>query len=112
MDLLGAIRVVAAGDALLSPSVTKRLIAEFAGRPAAGPAPGKSVADLTEREREILQQVGLGRSNDEIASQLYLSPATVKTHVARIMSKLYAHDRAQLVIAAYEAGLVVPGRRE
>jgi DNA-binding NarL/FixJ family response regulator len=111
-DLLAASRVIAAGEALLAPSVTRRLIAEFAGRPAARPATGKVLADLTGREREILQHVGLGKTNDEIAAELYLSPATVKTHVGRIMSKLYAHDRAQLVIAAYESGLVVAGRQD
>jgi DNA-binding NarL/FixJ family response regulator len=109
-DLLAAIRIVAAGESLLAPSVTSRLIAEFTARASARPGAPAGLADLTEREREILQHVGLGRSNDEIAAELFLSPATVKTHVSRVMSKLYAHDRAQLVIAAYESGLVVAGR--
>jgi DNA-binding NarL/FixJ family response regulator len=109
-DLLQAIRVVASGEALLAPSVTRRLIAEFAGRPARpGSAGAGDLKALTEREREVLGLVGQGRSNDEIAAQLFVSPATVKTHVGRVLSKLYARDRAQLVVAAYESGLVVPG---
>lgn len=107
-DLLHAIQVVAAGEGLLSPTVTRRLIAEFAGRPAARRS-SKDLDVLTDREREVLALVGQGRTNDEIASALFVSPATVKTHVGRVMSKLYARDRAQLVVAAYEAGLVVPG---
>ena len=109
VDLLRAIRTVASGDALLSPSVTRRLIAEFAGRPAQRRVSGKDLQSLTEREREVLALVGVGKSNDEIAADLFVSPATVKTHVSRVMSKLYARDRAQLVVAAYESGLVVPG---
>lgn len=109
-ELLRAVRVVAGGEALLAPTVTKRLIAQFAGQPAGRPAAAGGLDELTEREREVLLHVGLGKANDEIAAELFLSPATVKTHVARIMSKLYAHDRAQLVIVAYENGLVVPGR--
>jgi DNA-binding NarL/FixJ family response regulator len=108
-DLLQAIRVVAAGEALLSPSVTRRLIAEFAGRPAKRRTSAKDLGLLTEREREVLELVGQGKTNDEIASELFVSPATVKTHVSRVLSKLYARDRAQLVVAAYETGLVVPG---
>lgn len=108
-DLLQAIRVVAGGEALLSPSVTRRLIAEFAARPAKRRTSAKNLELLTEREREVLELVGQGQTNDEIASQLFVSPATVKTHVSRVMSKLYARDRAQLVVAAYETGLVVPG---
>jgi DNA-binding NarL/FixJ family response regulator len=108
-DLLQGIRLVAAGEALLSPSVTRRLIAEFAGRPAARRTSARDLASLTEREREVLALVGRGRSNDEIAADLFVSPATVKTHVSRVLSKLYARDRAQLVVAAYESGLVVPG---
>ena len=107
-DLLHAIRIVAGGEALLSPSVTQRLIAEFATvsrRTVQRPG----LADLTEREREVLVAVASGRSNDELAATLFLSPATVKTHVGRIMSKLGAHDRAQLVVIAYESGLVNPG---
>ena len=109
-ELLHAIRVVAAGEALLSPSVTQRLIAEFA-TVARRPAPRAELQDLTEREREVLVAVAGGRSNDEIAAALFLSPATVKTHVSRIMSKLDAHDRAQLVVIAYESALVTPGSR-
>lgn len=108
-ELLQAIRVVASGEALLSPSVTRRLIAEFAARPAKRRASAKNLELLTEREREVLELVGQGKTNDEIASELFVSPATVKTHVSRVMSKLYARDRAQLVVAAYETGLVVPG---
>ena len=108
-ELLQAIRVVAAGDALLAPSVTRRIIASVAGRPAQRSISARELKDLTEREREVLTLVGQGKTNDEIASDLFVSPATVKTHVSRVMSKLYAHDRAQLVVAAYESGLVVPG---
>ena len=108
-ELLHAVRVVAAGQALLSPSVTARLIARFAARPARRRGPATELAVLTEREREILALVGQGKSNDDIAHELVVSPATVKTHVSRVMSKLDAHDRAQLVVTAYESGLVVPG---
>ncbi len=108
-ELLQAIRVVAAGDALLAPSVTRRIIASVAGRPAQRSLSPRDLKDLTERERGVLALVGQGKTNDEIASDLFVSPATVKTHVSRIMSKLYARDRAQLVVAAYESGLVVPG---
>ena len=113
-DLIRAIRVVARGDALLSPSVTRRLIDNLAqqGR-AAGrttrPVPGHDLSRLTEREREILSLVAEGLSNDEIAGRLYLSPLTTKTHVSRILAKLDARDRAQLVVIAYETGLVIPG---
>jgi DNA-binding NarL/FixJ family response regulator len=108
-ELLRAIRVVAQGDSLLSPSVTRRLVAEFARRPHED-RPHPDLADLTEREREVLTLVGAGLSNDEIAERLVLSPATAKTHVSRIMGKLAARDRAQLVVMAYESGLVVPSR--
>jgi DNA-binding NarL/FixJ family response regulator len=108
-DLLNAIRVVASGEGLLSPSVTRRLIAEFATRPVLRNRVAE-LASLTERELEILRYVGEGQSNSDIADALVVSPATVKTHVNRIMSKLDAHDRAQLVVAAYESGLVIPGR--
>jgi len=108
-DLLRAIRVVAGGEALLSPSVTSRLIATFAGRPSQRRVSARELDGLTDREREVLTLVGQGKSNDEIAGELFVSPATVKTHVSRVMSKLYARDRAQLVVAAYESGLVVPG---
>jgi DNA-binding NarL/FixJ family response regulator len=110
-DLLQAVRTVAKGDGLLSPSVTRRLIAEFAS---GGSRSGRRLsldclADLTEREREILTLVGGGLTNAEIAARLFISPATAKTHVSRVMSKLDARDRAQLVVVAYESGLVTPG---
>jgi DNA-binding NarL/FixJ family response regulator len=116
-DLVSAVRVVAAGEALLAPRLTRRLIEAFvAGTPAAGvaahdviPANGETLARLTPREREVLALVGQGRSNAEIAEQLVLSPLTAKTHVARLFAKLGARDRAQLVVMAYESGLVVPG---
>ena len=108
VDLLAGIRAVADGDALLSPSVTRRLIAEFATR--SRPSASTSALDpLTEREREIVALVGEGLSNDEIAERLVVSPATAKTHVSRAMTKLHARDRAQLVVLAYETGLVRPG---
>lgn len=107
VDLLRGIRAVAGGDALLSPGVTRRLIAEFAGR-AAVPAPPRTLEALTEREREVMALVGAGLSNEEIATRLFVSPATAKTHVSRAMVKLGARDRAQLVVFAYEAGLVRP----
>jgi DNA-binding NarL/FixJ family response regulator len=108
VELVRAVRVVASGDALLSPGVTRRLISEFATR-AKAPPPADSLDVLTERERELVGLVGQGLSNDEIAQRLVLSPATVKTHVNRSMMKLGARDRAQLVVFAYEAGLVRPG---
>jgi DNA-binding NarL/FixJ family response regulator len=112
VDLLGAIRIVARGDALLSPSITRRLIADIAARPNATALAGSYRVDqLTDREREVLTLVGGGLSNDEIAAKLYLSPLTAKTHVSRIMTKLDARDRAQLVVAAYETGLVTRGGR-
>ncbi|TDQ46153.1 response regulator [Actinorugispora endophytica] len=105
-DLLAAIRVVASGDALLAPSVTRRLIAEFA-RGAGPPQPvARELGGVTEREREVLALVGRGLSNTEIAGHLHLSVATVKTHVGRLLAKLNARGRVQLVIAAYETGLV------
>jgi len=107
-ELLRGVRVVAAGDGLLSPSVTRRVIEQFALR-AAAPAPPARLADLTEREREVVALAGAGLSNDEIAAKLVVSPATAKTHVSRAMVKLGARDRAQLVVFAYEAGLVRPG---
>jgi DNA-binding NarL/FixJ family response regulator len=107
--LLEAIRVVASGDALLAPSVTRRLIAEFARRPAHPAAALPHVEQLTEREREVLVLVARGLSNAEIATELYISPATAKTHVSRIMMKLDSRDRAQLVALAYESGFVTPG---
>jgi DNA-binding NarL/FixJ family response regulator len=109
-DLIRAVRVVARGDALLSPSVTRRLITSLAGQPPRGPVrQGQSLSKLTEREREVLALVAEGLSNDEIAGRLFLSPLTTKTHVSRIMTKLDARDRAQLVVMAYENGLVIPG---
>ncbi|MCS0498074.1 response regulator transcription factor [Protaetiibacter mangrovi] len=108
VELLRAVRVVAAGDALLSPSVTRTLLSQVAAGLAA-PADTQRLAALTEREREVLTLVGLGLTNDEIGARLFLSPLTAKTHVSRIMAKLAARDRVQLVIAAYETGLVTPG---
>ena len=107
--LLEGVRVVAAGDALLSPGVTRRLIEQYARRPANIPLDDRGLATLTDREREVLALVGRGLSNHEIAERLFMSPATAKTHVARAMTKLHARDRAQLVVAAYETGLVRPG---
>lgn len=108
VELLRAVRVVAAGDALLSPGVTRRLVAEFATRARA--APGSTTLDvLTDREREVVALVAEGLTNEEIAGRLFLSPATSKTHVSRAMGKLGARDRAQLVVLAYETGLVRPG---
>jgi DNA-binding NarL/FixJ family response regulator len=109
-ELLHAIRIVAAGDALLAPSITRRLIAEFAARPDPQTPPAQ-LAELTEREREILRLVAAGLSNADIARRLVISPLTAKTHVARILAKLDCHDRAQLVTLAYETGLVTPGAR-
>ena len=109
-ELLRAVRVVAAGEALLAPSITRRLIAEFASqRPRSGPAPAE-LEELTEREREVVGLVALGLSNEEIADTLVISPATAKTHVSRAMMKVGARDRAQLVVLAYQSGLVSPGR--
>ena len=113
-DLLQAVRVVARGDALLSPSVTRRLITDLATRPERPPLSdslGRALAVLTVRERQVLGLVAEGLSNDEIAARLFLSPLTSKTHVSRIMTKLDARDRAQLVVIAYESGLVTPGGR-
>ncbi len=108
-ELLRAVRVVAQGEALLAPSVTRRLIADVVARtPIRLPAPGMD--ELTAREREILELVAGGLSNDEIAERLVISPATAKTHVSRVMSKLGARDRAQLVVFAYQGGVVARGR--
>ncbi|MFC3999446.1 response regulator [Nocardiopsis sediminis] len=107
-DLLQGVRVVARGDALLSPNVTRRLIADYARRPRR-PEQVVRLDGLTEREREVLALVGAGLSNTEIAERLVVSPATAKTHVSRAMVKLQVRDRAQLVVIAYESGLVTPG---
>jgi DNA-binding NarL/FixJ family response regulator len=110
-DLVRAVRVVAGGEALLSPTVTRRLIAEFVARPERRAASPASLEALTDREREVLSHIATGLSNDELAETLVISPATVRTHINRVMTKLAARDRAQLVVMAYEAGLVAPGRR-
>ncbi|HZA17848.1 MAG TPA: response regulator transcription factor [Pseudonocardiaceae bacterium] len=109
-DLISGVRAVAGGDALLSPGVTRRLIAEFATR-AKQPVDTAALNALTDREREVMALAAQGLSNDDIASTLFVSPATAKTHVSRAMVKLGARDRAQLVVIAYEAGLVRPGWR-
>ena len=108
VDLLRGVRAVAAGDALVSPGVTRRLIEEFAAR-ARAPRPARELDALTDREREVMGLVAAGLSNEEIAERLVVSPATAKTHVSRAMVKLHARDRAQLVVFAYESGLVRPG---
>jgi DNA-binding NarL/FixJ family response regulator len=110
-ELVHAVRVVAEGEALLSPNITKRLIQEFAAH-AREPQPSRDLEQLTAREREVMALVAAGLSNDEIAQRLFVSPATAKTHVSRAMVKLGARDRAQLVVFAYESGLVAPGRTE
>ncbi|GAA1629805.1 response regulator [Actinoplanes couchii] len=111
VDLLRGIRAVAGGDALLSPSVTRRVIGSFVASAARGrrPEPPRELDQLTDREREVMVLVAEGLSNDEIAARLVISPATAKTHVSRTMIKLGARDRAQLVVQAYEAGLIRPG---
>jgi DNA-binding NarL/FixJ family response regulator len=106
-EIRHAVRVVARGDALLSPGVTRRLIEEFAARPGLDDS---RLAPLTGREREVLARVARGLTNDQIAAELFMSPATAKTHVNRMMAKLGVHDRAQLVVIAYETGLARPGR--
>ncbi len=109
-DLLHAIRVVATGDALLSPRITRRLIEQFASAgPASAPDPNPALDSLTERELEVLLAVANGLSNAEIAETLFISHATAKTHVSRLLTKLEARDRAQLVMLAYESGVVTPG---
>ncbi|MFD7553650.1 MULTISPECIES: response regulator [unclassified Streptomyces] len=107
-ELLRAVRAVVGGDALLSPGVTRRLISEFAAR-SKQPAAAAGLERLTDREREVMALVGMGLSNEEIARRLVVSPLTAKTHVSRTMVKLGARDRAQLVVLAYESGLVRPG---
>ncbi|MFJ7154532.1 response regulator [Streptomyces sp. NPDC101118] len=110
-DLLHAVRVAARGDALLAPSITRKLIDRYVARPPAPPAGAgpAGLAELTNREREAVELVARGLSNDEIAARMVITPMTAKTHVNRAMTKLHARDRAQLVIAAYESGLVTPG---
>lgn len=109
-DILAAVRVVAAGDALIAPGVTRRLITQFAGRPTATPSRRAELRGITDREREVLTLVGSGLSNTEIADQLHISVATAKTYLTRLLAKLDARDRVQLVILAYEAGLVTPSQ--
>jgi DNA-binding NarL/FixJ family response regulator len=108
-ELLHAVRVIHAGEALLSPSITRRLIADYARRPPASEQPA-ALVELTPRELEVLRLLARGLSNAEIAGELVLGDATVKTHVARIFGKLDLHDRAQAVVLAYETGLVTPGK--
>lgn len=109
-EIVRAVQAVHAGDALLSPAATRALITRYVNVPS-GPAPEAipELAELTDREREVLLLVARGRSNQEIAKDLFISPHTAKTHVNRVMTKLHAHDRAQLVISAYESGLLAPG---
>jgi DNA-binding NarL/FixJ family response regulator len=108
VELVHAIEVVAAGESLLSPSVTRRLIGEFVNRSSTSAVPSPALDVLTYREREVLALVGGGLSNQEIAAELFISVATARTHVSRAMTKLHARDRAQLVVAAYESRLVTP----
>jgi DNA-binding NarL/FixJ family response regulator len=111
-ELLAAIQVVASGEALLAPTVTRRLIAEFLRTPHLAPA-ARDLTDITQREREVLTLIGKGMSNSEIAEHLHLTVGTVKTHIGRLLAKLHARDRAQLVIAAYEGGLIaIPDGRQ
>jgi DNA-binding NarL/FixJ family response regulator len=110
VELIQAVRVVARGDALLSPGVTRRLIADVVARHRPAVANHAPLKDLTDRERQVLTLVAAGLSNDEIGAKLYLSPLTAKTHVSRTMTKVGARDRAQLVVLAYESGLVTPGQ--
>jgi DNA-binding NarL/FixJ family response regulator len=105
-ELVAAIRVIAAGEALLAPSATRRLIAEYAARPQPASRPSRDLSTLTERERDVLTLIGQGLSNNEICQHLHVSMPTTKTHIGRLLAKLTARDRAQLVIAAYESGLL------
>lgn len=107
-ELRQAVRIVAGGEALLSPAVTRRVMQQFAAT--SGRTTPELVSDLTDREREVLYHIGLGQSNDEIASQLVISPSTARTYVSRLLSKLDARDRSQLVVIAYESGLITPGQ--
>jgi DNA-binding NarL/FixJ family response regulator len=108
-ELINGVRTVASGDALVAPEITRRLLEEFARRPPPGTVVPESLADLTERELDVLRLVARGRSNAEIAAALFLSPGTVKTHVGHVLAKLGARDRTQAVVVAYESGLVRPG---
>jgi DNA-binding NarL/FixJ family response regulator len=108
-QLAEAVRVVAAGDSLLAPAITQRLIAEFVRRPPPGSDAPTELSELTERELEVLKLIARGLSNGEIASELFVSEATVKTHVTHVLSKLKLRDRVQAVVLAYESGLVLPG---
>jgi DNA-binding NarL/FixJ family response regulator len=108
-ELVRAVRILAAGEALLSPSVTRRLLADLVSRPELARSIPEQLHWLTEREREVMGLVAIGLTNDEIAARLVISPATAKTHVSRVMRKLHAHDRARVVALAYESGLVRPG---
>jgi DNA-binding NarL/FixJ family response regulator len=110
-ELAGAIRVVASGEALLAPEITRRMIEEYVRRPRPGTEPPPGLAALTSREREVLGLIAQGRSNAEIGATLFLSEPTVKTHVTRILAKLRLRDRVQAVVLAYESGLVQPGQR-
>ena len=107
-ELVHAVRVVAGGDALLAPSVTRRMIEQFAGRRPRTPRAATSLAELTDREREVLVLIGRGRSNSEIATDLFIAEQTVKTHVGKVLAKLRLRDRVHAVILAYDAGLVEP----
>jgi DNA-binding NarL/FixJ family response regulator len=107
-DLLAAIQVIANGEGLLAPSVTRRLIAEFTRHPEPTPGPNTALAGITDREREVLLLIATGLSNTEIGERLHLSRGTIKTHIGHLLAKLHARDRAQLVIAAYESGLITP----
>jgi len=109
-ELLAAIKVIADGDGLLAPSVTRRLIAEFSRQPEPATTPARALGGVTEREREVLGLIARGLSNTEIAAHLHLSLATVKTHVGHLLAKLNSRDRAQLVIVAYESGLAIAGK--
>jgi DNA-binding NarL/FixJ family response regulator len=109
-QLIAAVRVAARGEELLAPSITRRLIEEYIRKPAPGQRP-PSLQELTDREVDVLRLIGRGRSNEEIAGELFISYATVKTHIGRIFSKLDLRDRAQAVVAAYESGLVRPGEQ-
>ena len=107
-DLVHAVRVVARGESLLAPAITRRLVEDFVRRPPPGETP-EGLTELTDREREVLTLIGRGLSNDEIGARLFISPATVKTHVSRVLGKLGLRDRVQAVVLAYETGLVTPG---